>query len=80
MRGEIMAKRNNGYWKIIATVSGILFVMLGAAIGYGMLYSDVEKMKPEVPLNTEHRIKFEEKVQTMETNIALILEEVRKDE
>ena len=70
--------KSNGTWKMIATLGGFLLCLIGAAVGYGRLYGDVERMKPEVPKNTEHRIKFEEKVTTMEKNIGLILDEVRK--
>ena len=59
----------NLVWKIAA----IIF-MIGAA------YQTLWKMEPEVKLNTEHRIRFEEKVSTMETNIALILQKVSKNE
>ena len=80
-----MAKQLNGTWKVIATVGGFIIVIVGAAVAYGAQCNQVdnlkvteENMKPEVKQNTEHRIKFEEKVSTMEKNIALILEEVRK--
>jgi len=72
-----MAKMN-GTWKVIATVGTFIIVVVGAAIAYGALSNQVETMKPEVKLNSNHRIKFEEKVSTMEKNISLILEEVRK--
>ena len=55
-------------WKIAA----VLF-FLGAA------YQTLWEIKPDVEKNTEHRIRFEEKVSTMETNIALILKEVMKE-
>ena len=73
-----MAKQRNGTWKVIATVGTFIIVIVGAAIAYGALCNQVTTMKPEVIQNTEHRIKFEEKVSTMEKNIELILEEVRK--
>jgi len=38
----------------------------------------IQEMKPEVTKNTEHRIKFEEKVNNMGKNIDLILKEVSK--
>jgi len=69
-----MAKKNGTWWK----VGGFIVVVVGAAITYGMLAKTIEKIEPEVKLNTEHRIRFEEKVSTMEKNIELILEEVRK--
>ena len=37
MRVRTMVKNKNSYWKKIATVSAILAVLLGAAIGYGIL-------------------------------------------
>ena len=41
-------------------------------------YEAIQEIKPEVKLNTEHRIKFEEKVDTMQENIGLILKAVQK--
>ena len=75
-----MAKdgNGNGTWKIIATIGGFIVVVIGAAVAYGVLGEKVSTMEPDVKLNSEHRIKFEEKVSTMEKNIALILEEIRK--
>lgn len=64
-------KRFNGAMKWVVMLAGIL-------IAIGAIYKTVCDMEPEVKANTEHRIKFEEKVSTMEKNIALILEEVRK--
>lgn len=59
----------NLVWKIAAVI-----FFLGAA--YQMLW----KMEPEVTKNTEHRIKFEERVTTMQADIALILQKVSKNE
>ena len=73
-----MAKRN-GTWKVMVTVGSFIIVIIGSAIAYGMLCKTVTDMEPEVKKNTEHRIRFEEKVSTMEANIGLILEEVRKE-
>jgi len=62
-----MAKMGlNGAMKWIIMVAGVL-------IAVGALYKTVNDMEPEVEANTEHRIKFEEKVSTMETNISRIL-------
>jgi len=72
-----MAKKN-GTWKMIAVIGGFIVVIIGAAVTYGMLSEKVVKMEPDVKLNNEHRIKFEEKITTMEKNIAEILKEVRK--
>ena len=63
----------NGTWKVIATVGTFIIVVVGAAIAYGALCNQVDNMKPEVKQNTEHRIKFEEKVSTMEKNVEKIL-------
>lgn len=38
----------------------------------------IQEIKPEVSKNSEHRIKFEEKVTTMAKNIDAILKEVKK--
>ena len=61
----------NGNVNLIAKIAAIVFFLGGA---YFMLW----EMKPQVAKNTEHRIKFEEKVSNIETNTALILEEMRR--
>lgn len=61
----------NGAMKWIITAAGVL-------IAVGAIYKTVCDMEPEVKANTEHRIKFEEKVLTIEKNTMLILEEMRK--
>jgi len=63
----------NGTWKIIATIGGFIVVIIGAAVAYGILGEKVNTMEPEVKLNSEHRIKFEERVTTMQVDIAKIL-------
>lgn len=79
-----MAKRNGRTKTIIAIVSLsviILGIAGGAIYGYATLEHDVAdntKMQPKVELNTEHRIKFEEKVDNMGKNIDLILKAVQK--
>jgi len=72
-----MAKMN-GTWKVIATIGGYITILLGAAVAYGVLREKVCGMEPEVKRNSEHRIKFEEKVTNMDRKIDKILEEVRK--
>lgn len=62
----------NGNLNLAWKIAAIIF-LIGAA------YQTLWKMEPQVAKNTEHRIKFEEKVSTMETNIALILVEVMKE-
>jgi hypothetical protein len=63
----------NGTWKIIATIGGFIVVIIGAAVAYGVLDKTVKDMEPEVKLNSEHRIKFEERVTTMQVDITKIL-------
>lgn len=70
--------KKNSTWKIIATVGGFIIIVIGAAVTYGVLSEKVSKMEPDVKLNTEHRIKFEEKINNMEKNIEQILVEVQK--
>ena len=79
-----MAKKN-GRTKTIIAISTFAIVILGIAggaiYGYATLEHDVAdnaKMQPKVELNTEHRIKFEEKVDNMGKNIDLILKAVQK--
>ena len=79
-----MAKKNGGTKTIIAIVSLsviILGIAGGAIYGYATLehqVADNTEMQPKVELNSEHRIKFEEKVSNIERDVGLILEEVRK--
>ncbi len=68
---------NLGKWAIA--------ILFSAGAVYGVVHfrltaveANITEVKPEVKQNTEHRIKFEEKVITMEKNIGLILVEVRK--
>jgi len=59
----------------------IIVLIVGIIYGYATLGHQVEdntEMQPKVELNSEHRIKFEEKVDNMEKNIGLNLDEVRK--
>ncbi len=70
-----MAKNGNGIWKVITTIG---IIVVGAAIAWGALYKTVGDMEPKVEKNTEHRIKFEEKVTNMDEKIDKILEEVKK--
>lgn len=69
-----MEKRNkiNGNLGLAIKIAAILML-------FGAAYNSLRKMEPEVAKNTEHRIKFEEKITTMEKNIAEILSEVRKE-
>ena len=79
-----MAKKN-GRTKTIITITSLAIVILGIAggviYGYATLeyqVADNTKMQPKVEQNTEHRIKFEEKVTNMSRDVALILEAVQK--
>ena len=74
-------KKNGNIWKIAGIGITVLGLVVGVIYGYATLENQVSinaKMQPKVDLNTEHRIKFEEKVDNMEKNIRLILEEVKK--
>ena len=75
-----MAEKGNGTWKIIATIGGFIVIVIGAAVAYGVLGEKVSTMEPDVKLNSNHRIKFEERVTTMQADIALILQKVSKNE
>ena len=63
----------NGNLNLVWKIAAVIF-LLGAA--YQMLW----KMEPEVAKNSEHRIKFEERVTTMQSDIAKILKKVSEDE
>ena len=79
-----MTKKDGRTKTIIAIVSLsviILGIAGGAIYGYATLEHQVDdntEMQPKVEQNTEHRIKFEEKVSNIERDVGLILEEVRK--
>jgi hypothetical protein len=61
----------NGMMKWIVTLAATLIIV-------GSLYKTICDMEPEVRKNTEHRIRFEEKVTNMDGKIDEILKEVRK--
>ena len=81
---------NNTMWKwVLGTIIGLSITALAAINTLGVFQGEtkqqvkhnheaIQEIKPEIKKNSEHRIKFEEKVDTMEKNIGLILEEVRK--
>lgn len=80
-----MAKKLNGKMKTIIAIVSLSVIILGvvggAIYGYATLEHQVDdntEMQPKVEQNTEHRIKFEEKVSNIERDVGLILEEVRK--
>ncbi|HDY84148.1 hypothetical protein LCGC14_1655760 [marine sediment metagenome] len=75
----------NGRTKTIITITSLAIVILGIAGGTIYTYATLEhqvadntKMQPKVEQNTEHRIKFEEKVSNIERDVGLILEAVQK--
>ncbi len=80
-----MAKKNGRTKTLIAIVSltvVIISIVGGAIYGYATLehqVADNTEMQPKVEQNTEHRIKFEEKVSNIERDVSLILVEVQKD-
>lgn len=78
-------KANGNLWKIVSIVITLLIVATGVIMGYtnighqvGDNSEDIESMKPEVEKNKEHRIKFEEKVNTMAISIEAIRRAVEK--
>ncbi|MCJ7483925.1 MAG: hypothetical protein MUO31_13280 [Thermodesulfovibrionales bacterium] len=82
---------NGNTWKwIIGTVVAVVITALAAINSVGVFQGEtkvqvqhntdaIKEIKPEIGRNSEHRIKFEEKVDNMEQNISLILKEVRKN-
>ena len=74
-------KNNNTLWKLVTIAITLIVVIGGIIYGYATLESQVAgntQMKPEIELNTEHRHRFEEKVENIERDIALILKAVEK--
>ncbi len=64
-----------------AMIITIIVLLASIIYGYASLGHQVEdnaEMKPDVKLNTEHRIKFEEKVDNMDGKIDLIWDAVKK--
>ena len=70
-----MPKRLNGNLKWIVTI-GVLAA--GAIASYAVLGRDVEEMKPEVKLNSKHRIQDEEREKITQAKLDLIIEHVKK--
>ena len=76
-----MAKKNGTIWKKIAVCTTIAVLVYAVISGYVALshqVGDNEKMQPEVKKNTEHRLRFEEKVSNIERDVSKILEKVEK--
>lgn len=76
-----MAKKNGNIKYYIGMALTIIVIAAGVIYGYATLehqVADNTKMQPKVEQNTEHRIKFEEKVTNMARDVALILEAVQK--
>ena len=77
--------KKNGRTKTIITITSLAIVILsiagGVIYGYATLeyhVADYTKMQPKVELNSEHRIRFEEKVSNIESDVGLILKAVQK--
>ena len=81
----------NGTWKwVIGIIVGCVLTALASINALGVFQGQTktqvqhnseaiqQEIKPELLKNSEHRIKFEEKVDNMEKNIVLILEAVKK--
>lgn len=80
-----MAKKNGTIWKILGVVISVVVIAVTVVVGYTRLEEQVEDNMIDVmtnaaltDLNTEHRHRFEVKVDNIERDIALILKEVRK--
>ncbi len=79
-------KSGNGIiWKIISILVTLGVLAGGAIYGYASLNhevddnsEDIAALEPDVQKNNEHRIKFEEKITNMESDIKEILVEVKK--
>ena len=80
-----MPERYGNLLKIIGIVTTLLVVGTGAVIAFTNIAhqgddnaDDIKAMLPEVEKNKEHRIKFEEKVNTMAISIEAIRKVVEK--
>ena len=76
-----MAKKNGNIKYYIGVALTVIVMAASVIYGYATLehqVADNTEMQPKVEQNTEHRIKFEEKVSNIERDVGLILEEVRK--
>ncbi|KKN77631.1 hypothetical protein LCGC14_0357560 [marine sediment metagenome] len=80
-----MSERNGNLLKIIGIVTTLLIVGAGVIVAFtnighlaGDNADDIKTMQPDVKQNTEHRIKFEEKVNTMADSIEAIRSVVEK--
>lgn len=74
-----MAEKNGTVWKILGFALALIGVAVTVIYGYATMGhtvedqgEDIAEMKPDVKQNTEHRIKFEEKVNTMADSIETI--------
>ena len=73
-----MANNIKTYGAMAITIIVLLVSIIWGYATLGHQVADNAEMKPDVKLNSEHRIKFEEKVTTMAKNIDQILTEVKK--
>ncbi len=83
-----MTKNNTWKWTI-GIIIAIAITALASMNALGVFQGEtkqqvkhnheaIKEIKPEVSKNSEHRIKFEEKVDNMVKNIDQILKEVKK--
>ena len=90
MANEQMKKNGNAWKWIIGIIAGLVLTALASINALGVFQGEtktqakhnseaIQEIKPEIAKNTEHRIKFEEKVDNMEKNIRLILEAVKNE-
>ncbi len=85
-----MASGNGTVWKIVIGVAVTVAIAALASVWAGGRFQgevkkdvahnheEIQDMKPDVKQNTEHRIKFEEKVNTMAESIETIRLAVEK--
>ncbi len=81
--------KNNNTWKWALGVIGLAVTALASMNALGVFQGEtkqqvthnheaIQEIKPEVSKNSEHRIKFEEKVDNMDEKIGLIWDAVKK--
>ena len=70
-----MPKRLNGSLKWFITL-GIL--LAGIVASYAVLGRDVQEMKPEVKLNSKHRIQDDEREKITQAKLDLIIDHVKR--
>ena len=75
-----MAKETNGTWKKVGVIAGILVVLLGAAVAYGMLCAQQTTTTERSVQNTEDIGVLKQDVATIKANQDMMIKSLERVE